>query len=192
MTHVKWIFPCAYESLYWWYCINFNHNRFCMFSRRFYYSINNTIIAFRKKTSRIQPHYFRNALLERVTGKNSKPCRWILSFGSDADIVIITNFIKSTVLYQFLPVFNAACKSLNFGIPFSNSTRTAGRKPQLDSIDLLGIVLWYLKRKENMYDMCLIFGIASSTLSVWLVYAIKVLQKGTWIRTSVKCDTRLL
>lgn len=73
-------------------------------------------------------------------------------------------------------MFNAARKSLNFR-PFRKSTKTAGSKPLLGSVDQLGLVLWYLKSKEIIYKLCTIFGIVPSTLSFSLAYTMEVLLK---------------
>ena len=51
------------------------------------------------------------------------------------------------------------------------------RKSFLRTVDLLGLVLWWLKCKDCLYRICVDFGIVSSSASIWLDFAAEVLLK---------------
>ena len=94
-----------------------------------------------QRNSKRQPRYFRNALLKHIPGKDNAPWRRILTFGTDFDSIISTNFMNSIITSTFLPLFNSARENLNYGSPFRNRAKTRGIIPQLESINLLGLVL---------------------------------------------------
>lgn len=66
---------------------------------------------------------------------------------------------------------------MNYGSPFCKQSKVQEKRPALDSIDLVGIVLWFLKSKDFAYRMCPVFGIVPVTLIVWLKYALYVIFK---------------
>lgn len=55
--------------------------------------------------------------------------------------------------------------------------RTDGVRPQLYSIDLLGLALWFLKSRCTIDKLSLIFGVVPATCNVWLNYALEVLSR---------------
>ena len=76
-----------------------------------------------------------------------------------------------------LPLFETERNRVNYGSPFRTARKVRGRTAKLDSTDLLGLVLWFLKGKECMYRLCPIFGVVPSTLSTWLNYSLEVLLR---------------
>lgn len=74
-----------------------------------------------------------------------------------------------------LPLFEYESSVMNYGSPFRRLPKRMGRAPQLHSVDLIGLALWYLKGKEFMYRLCPIFGVVPSTISSWLSYSLDVL-----------------
>lgn len=53
-----------------------------------------------------------------------------------------------------------------------------GRKPQLESVDIVGFVLCYFNTNDPIYRLYSILGVAPSTIHMWLDFHLKVLQ---WI-----------
>lgn len=49
--------------------------------------------------------------------------------------------------------------------------------PVLQTVDLLGLVLWYLKTKGTMFSLCPIFGVVGSSVGVWLDFSLEVLVR---------------
>ncbi len=49
--------------------------------------------------------------------------------------------------------------------------------PQLSSIDLIGLALWYLKTLCAANRLCPVFGVVPSSVYVWIDYAMEVLLK---------------
>ena len=124
-----------------------------------------------------QPQFRRCALLRHTGGRNNTPWRRILTFGTELDYLVSTNLTKTLIIETILPCFERHRNQTNHGSPFRRFVKRRGRKPQLQSIDLIGIVLWYLKSKDCIYRMCPIFGVVPSTMSVWLNYAMEVMLK---------------
>lgn len=76
-----------------------------------------------------------------------------------------------------LPLFEAERKHVNHGGAYRVCVSNRGQKAQLESVDLLGLALWYLKSRCAAYRLCNIFGVVPSTVSVWLDYALEVLYR---------------
>ena len=66
---------------------------------------------------------------------------------------------------------------MNHGSPYRTGYSPKGRKPQLESVDLLGLALYYLKSKDSVYKLCLIFGIVPTSAYVWLDFSLEVLSR---------------
>ena len=130
-----------------------------------------------RKRSRRPAKYRRAALLRPVLSDRSTPWNRILSCGVDDDFLISTNFTKDIVINNLLPLFEVQRANVNFGSPFRMGPKSRGRKPLLRSIDLLGLVLWYLKVRNTIYSLCPIFGVTDSTVGVWLDYGLEVLKR---------------
>ena len=71
----------------------------------------------------------------------------LLSCGIYDDFLISLNFTRSTVLQRFLRYFEYERERLNFGSSYRTGLKTRGRNTQLRSVELLGLSLWYLKKK---------------------------------------------
>ena len=78
-------------------------------------------------------------------------------------------------LSSLLFTFSNCLQFLNFGSPFRIGRSTRGCKATLESFNLLGLALHYLKGKDVMYKICLIFGLIPSSLYVMLDHAPEVL-----------------
>ena len=103
--------------------------------------------------------------------------RIILSCGTDDDFLISLNFTRDLFFRILLPLFSEAREKYTRGSPYRNGHKTRGRQPQLESTDLLTMCLWYLKSTGRMYQLCPVFGVVQTTLSVWLDYALEVLLR---------------
>lgn len=60
--------------------------------------------------------------------------------------------------------------------PYLNAKKNKGRCCQLNSADLLGLVIWLLKTKGTMFSLCPIFGIVPSSMSTWLDFSLEVMS----------------
>ena len=98
-----------------------------------------------------------------------------MTYGRDSDFIVSINFNRYLLITRLLPYFIEIRHSVNYGGPYRFSSTLRGRKPYLDSIDILGLVLRYLKSRDSIYRLCPIFGIVPGTISVWLDYAMEVL-----------------
>lgn len=63
---------------------------------------------------------------------------------------------------------------LNFGSPYRHGPKTRGRRPQLETMDILGLSLWYLKKCDLICVTCPLFGIIPSTVEVWPDYSLEI------------------
>ena len=64
---------------------------------------------------------------------------------------------------------------MNNGSSYKTIQTSKGRKPQLEFVDIVGMVLWNLKSKNPIYKLCLVFGVVPSTARVWLDYGLEVM-----------------
>ena len=131
----------------------------------------------RPNRSRKTYQYKRAALLCPVKSNMDTPWVRLLSCGIDDDFLSSLNFTRCIVLQRLLPYFDYERARLNFGSPYRTGPETRGRNPQLQSVDLLGLSLWYLKTKGSVYTLCPIFGIVPSSFLVWLEYSLEVLLR---------------
>ena len=134
----------------------------------------------RKRRSRTAPKYKRAALLRperHVQTINMTPWNAILSCGSDDDFLVSLNFIKELFLHKLLPLFNIERLGCNFGSPYRHAPKQRGRNPQLQSVDMLAMALWYIKTKGTMFSLCPVFGIVPSSIGVWMDYSLEVLLR---------------
>ena len=129
----------------------------------------------KKNRSRKPYTYKRAALLRPIQSIYDTPWFKILSCGTDSDFLISLNFTKSLVLQRLLPYFEYERSRLNYGSPYRVAPKTRGRHPQLRSVDLLGLALWYLKTRGTKYNLCPIFGIVPASITVWLDFSLEVL-----------------
>ena len=67
--------------------------------------------------------------------------------------------------------------SVNNGSPYKTIQTSKGREIQLESVDVIGMVLWHLKSKNPIYKLCPVFGVVPSTASVWIDYGLEVMSK---------------
>ena len=130
----------------------------------------------RKRRTR-QPTFLRAALARPSKGRNSTAWRILLTFGTPRDFIKSTNFPKQIIVDRILPKFERVRARFNYGSPYRKGPKTRGRVPQVDSMDLLGPALWYLKSRCTMYSLCPVFGLVPTTVSVWLDYALEVLLR---------------
>ncbi len=150
-------------------------------------ALSNRIIE--KQKPRKQPRYRRIALLKHINNSHNTPCRRILTFGLVGDFILSINFTKSVLLEYIHSIFETERMKVNYGSPYLTARWQRGRKLQLESVDLMRLVLWYLKSKDCAYRLCPIFGIVPSTLSTWLQYFMKVLLRA--MKNSSKTSCRI-
>jgi len=129
------------------------------------------------RISKRKPKYTRAALFKPIRSKCTTPWRKILSCGSPGDFIVSINFPKALLLSRLLPSFTARRAEVNFGSPYRKGPKRRGRNEQMETIDLLGIALWYLKSRDPIYKMCTTFGLVPSSMSAWLDYSMEVLFK---------------
>ena len=117
----------------------------------------------------------RASIIRPILSNLSTPWKQVLSAGSDDDFLVSLNFTKSLFLERLLLYFELERRKRNFGSPYRCKPKTRGRHPQLESVYLLGLALWYVKTKHSLFHLCPIFGIVPSSVGVWLDYALEVL-----------------
>ena len=97
--------------------------------------------------------------------------------GKTQDFIVSINITRSGFHEKILPRFQTERKHVNFGGPYCKTVKQNERRPQLESHNLLGLALWYLKCKDRLYKLSFIFGIVPSSIPVWLDYALEFLLR---------------
>lgn len=111
----------------------------------------------RKCKKRVTPMYQRAAIMRPIHSRASTPWYRILTFGTAADFKVSVNVTNSLLVDKLLPLLEAEGLNVNFCGPVKMAGSTRGRKPLLQSIDLLGLALWYLKSLCVNYKLVPIF-----------------------------------
>ena len=129
-----------------------------------------------KSLKRTQERFYRRpAIMKSLRNMATTPWRQILSCGSNMDFIVSINFTREVLLNDVLHLFDTKRIQLNYGSPYRKSEKYNGAKHQLESINVIGLCLWYLKSGDPMYKLCPIFGIVPSTVRAWLEYGLEVL-----------------
>ena len=123
------------------------------------------------------PKYRRAAITSPLSHRVPTPWRRILQSGGDDEFLLATNFTRSVLFERILPIFSTVRGQVNFGSPYRTKFKTRGRPPQIETIDILGIALWYLTCRTALYDISLTFGLVPSSVSVWLDCGLEVLYR---------------
>ena len=110
--------------------------------------------------------YSSKALIRPSKMSFATPSQKILKEGVDGDFLLTTTLTKSAVMNEVLPVFEKYRVEVNFGGPFRKGPKNRGRNAILNSVDILGLALHYLKSTGFMYDCCPIFGMCQKSVSV--------------------------
>ena len=129
-----------------------------------------------ERRCRFQPKLRRAAILRPRMGMTITPYDKLVSWGTTADFIVTLNVMRNGFFGKLLPLFIEEQEKANFGSPFRTEPKTRGRKPLLTKVGLLGFIL-YLKSRNCMYRICMVFGVVPSTASVWLNYASNLLLK---------------
>ena len=110
---------------------------------------------------------------------SAAPTAWqqLLACGRAGDFITAINFPLNVVLTRILPPFEAERFRLRYDSPYRQTDSGRGRRPQLRSVDLIGLALWYLKSSGSAQSMCPVFGLVPSSLNVWLSYSLEVLWR---------------
>ncbi len=113
--------------------------------------LSNSIIE-NQKTGK-QPRYRRAALLKRIDNSYNTPWRRKLTFGLVRDFISSINFTESVLLMCILPMSETERMKVSYGSFYLTARKQRARKPELESMDLIGLVLWYLKSKDCAYRL---------------------------------------
>lgn len=142
-------------------------------------SVASYIMIQRPKQRKIQPKYYRTALMRPMLGKEATPWEWILTYGGDSDFPVSINIKKSVLLDVILPKFLEKRKLVNEGSPFLDvpKNRKTGKKLQSSFVDILGLSLWFLKGKNPAHRLFTVFGLVHSSIYIWLDFGLDVLYK---------------
>lgn len=133
-----------------------------------------------KKRRRVrgrQPRYHRRSLLHPMCSQSTTPWMQLLPCGTSYDVIVSLNFDRHVLLDVLLPLFEAIRPSVNFGSPYWTGPKTNGRLCSVGSVDILELVLTYLKRSGRQLSLCPIFGLEPSSVQVWCDYGLEVLLK---------------
>lgn len=137
----------------------------------------------RKKLVCVSTPKLRHAIISRyIVGLHSTDWTRLITFGTASDSKVYSNFTRRTI-FDVLRNFEEQRSDVNNGSPYCTEKKRRGRRPHLRSIDIIGLVLCFLKTKDPVYRLCPVFGIVPSTASVWLDYVLEVFS--TIIRKKV-------
>ena len=117
----------------------------------------------RKKRTR-QAKHTRRALV-RPLSRNPTAWQQLLACGRAGDFITAINFPLSVVLTRILPAFEVERARCRLGSPYRRSDSGRGRRPQLKSVDMVGLALWYLKSSGSAQSMRPAFGLVPSSLN---------------------------
>ena len=134
-------------------------------------------LAIRKKRSR-QPTLTRRLLVRparREVGSSMTAWQQLLSCGKAGDFIASINFPLPPILERILPAFEEERAKATWGGPYRKCNSLRGRKPQLRSIDLIGLALWHLKSPTPMCRLCYTLGLVSASVSKWLDLSLETL-----------------
>ena len=124
-----------------------------------------------------KPKYRRLSLLKHVNATSNTPWQRIMTFGTGSDFLVSINITKQLLVEKLRHQFGLHRKYVNYGGPYRKTNSKRGQVSTLQSIDLVGRALWYLKSRDPIHKLCPIFGIIPSSIYVWLEYALEVLLK---------------
>lgn len=130
-----------------------------------------------KRKRNIQPALHRASIPHALSSPLSTHWKQLLSCGPSSDLVKQLNFDRFTLLSVILPAFEAKRCTVTFGSPYRRSVKTRGRPMLLETVDILGLTLRYLKSSGRQYELCGMFGIVPSTVYVLVDYGMEVLLK---------------
>lgn len=128
-------------------------------------------------SSRVQPKYHRACLIHPSSSLTTTAWQQVLACGSSSDFIVSINFDRRTFFDVLLPLFTCERPQVNNGSPYRKSNSTRGRKSLLQSVDILGLALWYLKSSDRQYKQSIIFGLVPTSISVWIDYGLEVLMR---------------
>lgn len=131
----------------------------------------------RKTRRRVQPYIHRASMPHPLRSDQTTQWKELVSCGSSSDFVKLLNFDRHCFFDILLPRFESVRSTVNFGSPFRKGPKKRGRNPHVTSLDILGLVLKYVKSTGRQYEMCGMFGFVPSTVSVWIDYGLTVLLK---------------
>lgn len=124
------------------------------------------------KKKQFKPIFLRAAIMPPLNGDYATAWRRILTFGQPADFVVIINITKEISIDKLPPVFSRARQFVNNGSPYHTNLCRRGKKPLLNSVDILGLCLWYLEYAYPLEKYCTIFGVVPTTARAWLNYGL--------------------
>ena len=131
-----------------------------------------------KRRSRWSPKFRRPALVSPISSININVWDQLLTCRTDEDFLISVNLTRSLFLYTLLLPFELERAHCNFHSPFRKKPKSSGHNAHLQSSVLLGLSLWFLETKSAMYELCPLFGIVLSIVSVWFDFSMEVLHSG--------------
>ena len=70
------------------------------------------------------------------------------------------------IMQNLLPAFEIERSNVNHGSPYRKSKYSTGHRSDIESIDILGLNILYLKSQYVKYKMCPIFGLVPSSISM--------------------------
>lgn len=115
------------------------------------------------------------SLLHPLRSKSSTHWKQLLSCSTSSDFIREINFERYCVLTMLMPRFELMKQNVEFESPYRCGPKNRGCKPLLESIDILEIVLKYLKSTTRQYELSGMYWVVPSTLSEWVNYGLIVL-----------------
>lgn len=122
-----------------------------------------------------QPLFHRLALLSPVSQTSITQWNQPLSCWTSLDFYVALNFDRSSFFGALLPASKVQREAPNYGSPYRKGPKVCKRRCTVTSVDLLGLLLWYLKSSGRQYNLHTVFGLITLFVNVWIDYEIGVM-----------------
>lgn len=129
-----------------------------------------------KKRRHCRPRYMRAALIRPVS-KHNTAWKQLLSCVTPSFFIISLNFDRHSFQNILLPAFELEHPHVNYGNPYRTGPKVAGPNCTVESVDLLELVLWYIKSSGRQYSMCPIFGLAPTSVNVQVDCSMELMKR---------------
>lgn len=129
----------------------------------------------RSTTRQHQPKFHRSVPISPISSNSTTVWRQLLSFGGLSNFLVALNFDRNV----FFKLFLSASTTVRFSddSTYCNGVKLRGRKPPIETVNIIGLSLWYLKSFGHFYSLSSIFGFVQSRFLVWLSYGLEVLLR---------------
>lgn len=123
----------------------------------------------------------RHLSLKRLRSKIQRPIyhgtawNYLLQHEKEFDFFVTTCITNMMFTTKQWPWFEQTQSQYGFFLAYQTDNTNGGRKLLFTPAGMLGLRFFYLQTGSTLQNMCLIFTLALSSLSVWLNYLLDVL-----------------